>query len=155
MIDIEKLEWWLSNADTGSEMIWHQLEDNSRDLNRLANRDAGFARLWETLKKAEPNIYLEVDNMGRCLATKIRSPSRTSPSVPEPVTNENSTLTVAQPQNGALDQRTYEILLGIIQKQGAPAFDKKCGELGIDPKLALEVVNHQALKEVRARSGRG
>jgi hypothetical protein len=73
MSNIEAVETWLANCHEGDEILWHQLEDNSRELERVANRNAAFAHVWERLKR-ERGVYLAIDNMGRCIATRLAKP---------------------------------------------------------------------------------
>ena len=76
LTNIEALEYWLSFAETGSEIVFAEdVNDPNRDLPKLANESAAFAKCHETLKRPADGrtVYLSVMD-GRCIATKLPKP---------------------------------------------------------------------------------
>lgn len=174
---IEQIEWWIAHAKPNAELVIL----NRGDPERVAQQHAGFAAVFEILKKAQDGktVYLETDHQGRTVVTKVSGATAARldaarnipddgkwgalPEQPEahreiadapniqPMIERQQEPAIAH--NGTFDYETYKMLLETIQKHGSTGFNKKCDQLGVDPKLALEAVNHQALKEVRARSG--
>ena len=75
LTDIAALEYWLTFAQTGSEIIFFEdvLGDPNDKINKATQTSAAFAQCYEMLKReaCAKNIYLSMDGMGRCIATKL------------------------------------------------------------------------------------
>lgn len=161
-LHISDVEWWLANAKYNAQLV---LLD-SGDPFRVAQQDAGFALIFETLRK-DSTVVVEQDNQNRTVAVKISEPTtvdqksqprvepHTKPVVetkvaPKPVAPRPKKRT-NRPMGRTLDDDDYHLLLGLLQKHDQKGFNRACDEMGVDPKIAMETVNFRAVRECQAR----